>query len=102
MAKGKKSSKSDQEHYKRYKSENTWEKNKIRRLARHCKQHPSDSNAHKVLSDESYKYTRNLFKGNKPQPKPIRLKNMSIDERKTIEEQFRELLDSAELLVTRR
>lgn len=102
MAKGKKSSKSDQEHYKRYKAENTWEKNKIRRLARHCKHHPEDINAQKVLDTENFNYVRNSFKNSKATPRQVKLKNMSKDERRTIEEQFRELLNSGELLITRR
>jgi hypothetical protein len=56
MAKGKTSSKSDQNYYSRYQSNKTWEVNRKRKLARHIKNHPNDQVAQKAT--QSIKYRR--------------------------------------------
>lgn len=95
------SSKHQQEEYKKYQSENRWERNKRRRLARHVMRHPEDKNAVKVL-DEGFNYTRNSFKHQKQESQKIKLKQLPVDQRKTLEEQLKELIDSGELELTRR
>ena len=102
MAKGKKSSKSDQEHFKSYKGENRWEKNKLRKLTRHCKYHPEDEQASKVLEKGRFNYTRNSFKNSKAVAKVVKLKDLPMDERKSISEQMLELINSGELELTRK
>ena len=55
MAKGKTSSKSDQNYWSRYKSNKTWETNRKRKLAKHIKHHPNDQVAIKATSNIKYR-----------------------------------------------
>lgn len=55
MAKGKTSSKSDQNYWSRYKSNKVWETNRKRKLNRHLKKHPGDSIAEKALANIKYR-----------------------------------------------
>lgn len=70
MAKGKTSSKSDQNYYSRYQSNKTWEVNRKRKLNRHLKKHPSDTSAQKALG--AIKYRRKTPKD--PQWTPGKIK----------------------------
>lgn len=55
MAKGKTSSKSDQNYWSRYKSNKVWETNRKRKLNRHLKKHPGDQVAEKALTNIKYR-----------------------------------------------
>ena len=55
MAKGKTSSKSDQNYWSRYKSNKVWETNRKRKLNRHLKKHPGDQVAEKALANIKYR-----------------------------------------------
>lgn len=55
MAKGKTSSKSDQNYWSRYKSNKVWETNRKRKLAKHLKKHPKDSVAEKAVNNIKYR-----------------------------------------------
>lgn len=92
MAKSKKSSERQKQHYKAYKAENCWEKNKIRRLARHCQHNPDDLQAQKVLDEANFNYTRNSFKNTKKAPQQFELRIQPTDTRQTLAEQIAEQL----------
>jgi hypothetical protein len=55
MAKGKTSSKSDQNYWSRYKSNKVWETNRKRKLAKHLKHHPNDRVAQQAASQIKYR-----------------------------------------------
>ena len=55
MAKGKTSSKSDQNYWSRYKSNKVWEVNRKRKLARHIKKHPNDKVAERATQNIKYR-----------------------------------------------
>jgi hypothetical protein len=55
MAKGKTSSKSDQNYWSRYKSNKVWETNRKRKLNKHLKNHANDQVAQKALSNIKYR-----------------------------------------------
>ena len=55
MAKGKTSSKSDQNYWSRYQSNKVWETNRKRKLNRHLKTHTNDSCARQALSSIKYR-----------------------------------------------
>jgi len=55
MAKGKTSSKSDQNYWSRYQTNKLWEVNRKKKLNRHLKTHPNDSCAEKALSNIKYR-----------------------------------------------
>lgn len=55
MAKGKTSSKSDQNYWSRYQSNKVWEVNRKRKLNRHLKNHPGDKCAEKALGNIKYR-----------------------------------------------
>lgn len=55
MAKGKTSSKSDQNYWSRYKSNKIWETNRKRKLAKHLKNHPNDKVAEKATQNIKYR-----------------------------------------------
>jgi hypothetical protein len=55
MAKGKTSSKSDQNYWSRYKSNKVWETNRKRKLNKHIKGHPGDQVAQKALGNIKYR-----------------------------------------------
>jgi hypothetical protein len=55
MAKGKTSSKSDQNYWSRYKSNKIWETNRKRKLARHIKKHPNDKVAERATQNIKYR-----------------------------------------------
>ena len=55
MAKGKTSSKSDQNYWARYQSSKIWETNRKRKLNRHLKTHSSDKCAEKALDNIKYR-----------------------------------------------
>lgn len=101
MAKNKASSKTQQENYNRYKAEGRHEKNKLRRLARHCQHNPNDEQAKAVLDKGTVSYTRNLFQHQKPVPRVTKLKDLKPDVRFTMAEQLKRLIDSGELVVQR-
>lgn len=94
-------SKHQQEEYKRYQQENRWEKNKIRRLARHCQHFPNDKQAQEKLDKANFNYTRNSFKHNKQVPKVARLRDLPRDERETMAAQLKGLIDRGDLVVRR-
>lgn len=80
MAKGKKTSRSQQENYKKYRTENRWEKNKKRKLEKHCTKHPNDKQASSAL-EKGFSYNRNNFKGLKKVDPPIKLGVLPPDNR---------------------
>jgi len=55
MAKGKTSSKSDQNYWSRYKSNKIWETNRKRKLNKHLKKHTNDQVAQKALGNIKYR-----------------------------------------------
>jgi len=55
MAKGKTSSKSDQNYWSRYQSNKVWEVNRKKKLNRHLKKHTSDKCAEKALNNIKYR-----------------------------------------------
>lgn len=55
MAKGKTSSKSDQNYWSRYKSNKVWEVNRRKKLQRHLKTHPQDKTALKAVDNIKYR-----------------------------------------------
>lgn len=55
MAKGKTSSKSDQNYWSRYKSDKIWEVNRRKKLQRHLKVHPQDKIALKAIDNIKYR-----------------------------------------------
>lgn len=55
MAKGKTSSKSDQNYWSRYKSNKVWETNRKRKLGRHIKKHPNDKVAERAVQNIKYR-----------------------------------------------
>jgi len=55
MAKGKTSSKSDQNYWSRYKSNKIWELNRKRKLAKHIKNHPQDKIAEQAVHNIKYR-----------------------------------------------
>jgi hypothetical protein len=55
MAKGKTSSKSDQNYWSRYQSNKTWEVNRKRKLNRHLKKHTGDAVAQRALGNIKYR-----------------------------------------------
>ena len=55
MAKGKTSSKSDQNYWSRYKSNKVWETNRKRKLAKHLKKHPNDKIAERATQNIKYR-----------------------------------------------
>jgi len=59
------SSKLQKEHYKRYKLENRAEKNKIKKLIKHCKRFPNDKKCAERLAELKSKG------GYKPRKKPL-------------------------------
>jgi len=91
MAKSKKSSERQKQHYKAYQAENRWEKNKIRRLTRHCQHNPNDFQAAKVLDTEVFNYMRNNFKNAKPIERKPKLKLQPVDNRETLREQLQRI-----------
>jgi len=71
MAKGKTSSKSDQNYWSRYKSNKVWETNRKRKLTRHIKKHPNDTIA--VKATQNIKYRRGTPKDPQWTPGNIRI-----------------------------
>ena len=59
MAKGKQSSKPQQNHYSTYKAEQRHSANKNRRMIKHLKNHPNDEQTARVLKVEKFNYNRN-------------------------------------------
>jgi hypothetical protein len=55
MAKGKTSSKSDQNYWSRYQSNKVWEVNRKRKLTRHLKTHSNDKCAERALGNIKYR-----------------------------------------------
>lgn len=101
MAKNKASSKTQQENYKRYKAEGRHEKNKIRRLARHCQHNPNDEQAQAVLDKGVFAYNRNSFQHQKQVAGPVKLGTLAPDVRLTVTEQLKRLIDSGDLVIQR-
>lgn len=77
MAKGKTSSKSDQNYWSRYKSNKTWEVNRKRKLAKHLKKHPNDKVAEQAT--HGIKYRRGTPKDPQWTPGNIRIAKLFKD-----------------------
>jgi len=84
----KSSSQGQKEHYKRYKAENRWEKNKVTRMKRHLSKYPGDEQTADVLNKKSHTYTRNKFLGLKKGKAKSKLKQLPIDSRIGLREQL--------------
>lgn len=83
----KSSSTGQKEHYKRYKAENRWEKNKVARLERHMKKFPEDKQAADALKKPK-SYNRNKFLGLKKSKSKAKLKQLPLDSRIGLREQL--------------
>ena len=77
MAKGKTSSKSDQNYWSRYKSNKTWETNRKRKLAKHLKKHPNDKVAQQATN--AIKYRRSTPKDPQWTPGNVRIAKLFKD-----------------------
>jgi len=77
MAKGKTSSKSDQNYWSRYKSNKVWETNRKRKLAKHLKQHPNDRVAEQAT--HAIKYRRATPKDPQWTPGNVRIAKLFKD-----------------------
>jgi hypothetical protein len=77
MAKGKTSSKSDQNYWSRYKSNKTWETNRKRKLAKHLKKHPNDKVAQQATN--AIKYRRGTPKDPQWTPGNVRIAKLFKD-----------------------
>jgi hypothetical protein len=77
MAKGKTSSKSDQNYWSRYKSNKVWEVNRKRKLAKHLKRHPNDKIAEQAT--HAIKYRRGTPKDPQWTPGNIRIAKLFKD-----------------------
>lgn len=85
------SSPGQKDHYKRYKAENRWEKNKVAKLKRHMKKFPNDEQTAESLQKKSHTYTRNKFLGLKKGKSKAKLKQLPIDNRIGLREQLNDL-----------
>lgn len=77
MAKGKTSSKSDENYWSRYKSNKTWEVNRKRKLAKHLKKHPNDKVAERAT--HAIKYRRGTPKDPQWTPGNVRIAKLFKD-----------------------
>jgi hypothetical protein len=84
------SSKGQKEQYGKYKSEHRWEKNKLRKMQKHAKNHPNDTVTLKKLEHMNFKYCRRTPGEHKP-PEAKKIKCFS--ERKFIPESIQKQIN---------